>query len=267
MNILIKLTCLIGLVIAPILGNGTAPEGEGACCAGDKTEMTCSEGEMEGCDMSKCATMTKDECAAMCDEKGCSAEQKEKCMAMYDADGKFIGEGTTTTDSKIDADGNYIYDLGENVSFKLPNGTSLNVGKLSSENKLFTFLSDAAAKVDTDKSKGWISLDRTYFVSGKSELTEKSKEQVANLAAILKAYPNAKIKLGGYTDNTGALDLNKKISAERATYVKSQLEKAGVAAGRIVAEGYGPEHPVCTANDTKECQAQNRRVDIRVTNK
>jgi outer membrane protein OmpA-like peptidoglycan-associated protein len=103
--------------------------------------------------------------------------------------------------------------------------------------------------------------------SGKSELTEKSKEQVANIAAILKAYPNAKIKLGGYTDNTGALELNKKISAERAAFVKAQLEKAGVGAGRIVAEGYGPEHPICPANDTKECQAQNRRVDIRVTNK
>jgi hypothetical protein len=53
------------LVIAPILGNGTH-EGKDACCAGDKTEMTCGDSEMGKCDMSKCATMTKDECAAMC---------------------------------------------------------------------------------------------------------------------------------------------------------------------------------------------------------
>ena len=31
------------------------------------------------CDMSKCATMTKDECAKMCDSLGCSAEEK-KCV-------------------------------------------------------------------------------------------------------------------------------------------------------------------------------------------
>lgn len=72
MNILIKLTCLIGLVIAPILGNGTQSEGKAACCTGEKTEMKCTDSQMGKCDMSKCATMTKDECAAMCDKNGCS---------------------------------------------------------------------------------------------------------------------------------------------------------------------------------------------------
>ena len=54
MNILIKLTCLIGLVIAPILGSGhaTGDKKMGACCA----------------EHEKCDTMTKEECA----EKGCT---------------------------------------------------------------------------------------------------------------------------------------------------------------------------------------------------
>jgi K(+)-stimulated pyrophosphate-energized sodium pump len=43
------------------------------------------------CDMSKCATMTKEECAKMCDSVGCSPEEKEMCMSHYDKDGKFIG--------------------------------------------------------------------------------------------------------------------------------------------------------------------------------
>ena len=111
MNILIKLTCLIGLVIAPILGGHTAGEAtdKASCCA--KTEQCASmskeECEEKGCtnascevkgsaagkcDMSKCATMTKEECAAMCDKNGCSAEDKAKCMAMYDENGKFKGE-------------------------------------------------------------------------------------------------------------------------------------------------------------------------------
>lgn len=264
MNILIKLTCLVGLVIAPLLGNGHGNESckkEGSACC---SEM--KEGEMNGkCDMSKCATMSKDECAKMCDSLGCSADQKAKCMAMYDENGKYIGEGTAT--SKVDADGNYIYDLGSVGEIKLPSGAVLKVGEVSSEKKLFSFLSDATTKVDADKTKGWISLDRTYFKLGKSELTEKSKEQVDNIAKILKDFPKATIKLGGYTDNTGSVDANNKISAERANFVKNELVKAGIAASRISAEGYGPQHPICAANDTKECQAQNRRVDIRVTNK
>jgi hypothetical protein len=32
------------------------------------------------CDMSKCANMTKEECAAYCDSVGCSAEEKEFCL-------------------------------------------------------------------------------------------------------------------------------------------------------------------------------------------
>lgn len=57
MNILIKLTCLIGLVIAPILGNGSHTiSGKAACCA--TTEM--------------CTSMSKEECLAKgCDSKTC----------------------------------------------------------------------------------------------------------------------------------------------------------------------------------------------------
>ena len=88
MNILIKLTCLIGLVIAPILGGHGATTGHGACCS--KTEMVCCDSAK--CDLSKCADMTKEECAKMCEDNGCSEECKAKCMAMYDENGKFIGK-------------------------------------------------------------------------------------------------------------------------------------------------------------------------------
>ncbi|SFB03593.1 K(+)-stimulated pyrophosphate-energized sodium pump [Flavobacterium swingsii] len=93
MNILIKLTCLIGLVIAPILGNGSHSEtsAKSACCASEvKTEIkSCAASK---CDMTKMATMTKDECAKMCEEKGCTAEEKAECMSHYDEAGKFKGE-------------------------------------------------------------------------------------------------------------------------------------------------------------------------------
>ncbi len=98
MNILIKLTCLVGLVIAPIMGDGHASEGDvnSACCAkkemcADKTACAPhGEGKMV-CDMSKCAEMTKEECAAMCDSMKCSAEEREMCLSHYDENGKWIG--------------------------------------------------------------------------------------------------------------------------------------------------------------------------------
>jgi K(+)-stimulated pyrophosphate-energized sodium pump len=93
MNILIKLMSIVSLVIAPYIAQpSTEMEGMDACCEQKKEAACCEKGSNMGkCDMSLCATMTKDECAAYCDKMGCSAEEKEHCMSMYDADGKFIG--------------------------------------------------------------------------------------------------------------------------------------------------------------------------------
>ena len=117
MNILIKLTCLVGLVIAPLLGGHNATTSNShcrteqcatmckkenctpatcthECCAAETNKAACcseSSKMVSKCDMSKCATMTKEECAKMCDSLGCSAEEKEMCMSHYDKEGKFIG--------------------------------------------------------------------------------------------------------------------------------------------------------------------------------
>jgi K(+)-stimulated pyrophosphate-energized sodium pump len=113
MNILIKLTCLIGLVIAPILGNGHASadkntnsngtklecQGENGQCksgmqSGKCTEKDCckKDNAMLGkCDMNECAKMTKEACAKMCDENGCTPAEKKACLAHFDENGKWIG--------------------------------------------------------------------------------------------------------------------------------------------------------------------------------
>lgn len=173
---------------------------------------------------------------------------------------------TETTLGKLDENENFIYDLGAMEPIKLGN-TTLEVGKNSSEMKLYSFLSDKNTVVDTvDKTQGWITLDRVYFEKGKAVLTPESKVQIKNIATILSAFPDAHVKLGGYTDNSGNEETNIKISDERAKTALKELIHEGVAATRAKAEGYGPKHPVAD-NSTKEGMAQNRRVDIRITKK
>jgi K(+)-stimulated pyrophosphate-energized sodium pump len=113
MNILIKLTCLIGLVIAPILGNGHASADKNTNSNGTKMECQgengqCKSGMQSGkctekdrckkdnamlgkCDMNECAKMTKEACAKMCDENGCTPAEKKACLAHFDENGKWIG--------------------------------------------------------------------------------------------------------------------------------------------------------------------------------
>ena len=166
-----------------------------------------------------------------------------------------------------EASGNYIYDVGSPTELRLADGTTLTVGANSTESRLYQFLNDASQTVnDADKTQGWISLDRVYFETGKASLTAESQAQLRNIAAILKAFPNAAIKLGGYTDNVGQADRNLTLSADRANAARKAVMDNGIDAARVQAEGYGQEHPLAS-NDTPEGRAQNRRVDVRVTRK
>lgn len=160
--------------------------------------------------------------------------------------------------------GDWVYDLGATIKKKLADGTEFEVGVNSVEYKLLEFIEDVNLPVDKTT---WFTLDRIYFETGSSNLKAESKDQLDRLAAIMKAYPSVKLKIGGYTDNTGSDVVNMALSSERAEAAKAELINRGVAEERLEAEGYGPQHPVCPANDTPECRAKNRRVDVRVTAK
>jgi K(+)-stimulated pyrophosphate-energized sodium pump len=83
MNILIKLMSIVSLVIAPYIAEPSSGKNAGAdACCEQKMEAACCEkgGEMGKCDMSLCATMTKEECAAHCD-KMLVVLQKKKNIA------------------------------------------------------------------------------------------------------------------------------------------------------------------------------------------
>ncbi|SOD78905.1 sodium-translocating pyrophosphatase [Spirosoma fluviale] len=142
-------------------------------------------------------------------------------------------------------------------------GVDLNlsgVGKI--EEQLIEFInSDKAVDKET-----WFDFDKLTFETGKATLKPESQVQLGNVAQILKAYPTVKVKVGGYTDNTGVVASNLKLSQDRANSVRVELEKLGIDKDRLAAEGYGQEHPVAS-NDTEEGRAQNRRISMRVTEK
>ena len=124
--------------------------------------------------------------------------------------------------------------------------------------------------IESDKvvdKETWLNFDRLTFKTGSAELDmDKSKDQLNNMFEILKAFPNVKLKVGGYTDNTGDANANLKLSSDRASAVKSELIKLGISDARVESEGYGIEHPIAT-NDTEEGRAANRRTSVRVTEK
>lgn len=175
-----------------------------------------------------------------------------------------VNDAVAGIKGSVDAAGNWITDLGKEISLMLPGNIELKVGENSIENKLVEFIKEGNHDEETLKNT-WFTMDRLYFETGKSTLTADSKTQLLNIASIMKAYPKVSIKLGGYTDSDGDDAMNMKLSDARAKAAKYELQQLGVPSSRMDAEGYGEQFPVCPANDTPECKAQNRRIDIRVT--
>jgi OmpA-OmpF porin, OOP family len=165
------------------------------------------------------------------------------------------------------ATGDFIYDLGKMISIDLPNnGGKLEVGENSTENKLFTFLSDKSEALDTVKGN-WFEFTNVRFKSGGAVIDSSSMAQIKNIASICKAFPAAQFKFGGYTDNSGDSAKNVTLSQKRADAVLSEFKKQGVAASAFTgAKGYGPEHPIGD-NATAEGRAMNRRVAVNVKSK
>ena len=94
-----------------------------------------------------------------------------------------------------------------------------------------------------------------------ANLQASSKPLLDNLASAMNSerLASLKFRVEGHTDAKGKPDYNQKLSELRANAVKAQLEKLGVVAPRLIAQGKGDTEP---ANPGDKFAAENRRVKI-----
>ena len=87
---------------------------------------------------------------------------------------------------------------------------------------------------------------------------------LTKVADKLKACPDSKAAVGGYTDNTGDDAINIPLSENRAKSVGDFLISQGVTGANVTSKGYGAANPIAS-NDTPDGRAQNRRVEITIS--
>ncbi|WP_294276234.1 sodium-translocating pyrophosphatase [uncultured Chryseobacterium sp.] len=228
MNILIKLMSIVSLVIAPTL-----------------------------------AVIHKDKIEA---ERAAKIERLTGTVASQPVQGPTgspaISPAMLETKGHLNENGDFVYETGNVQQVKLKGGKTISIGDGTQLYQMYTLLKRKdQTLLNPDQ---WFTIENLYFENGSSDLKAGADAQLLNLAEIMNAYPDLKIKIGGYTDNTGNEESNQSLSNLRAQTAKLKLLEIGIAADRIEAEGYGSQHPVCVANDTDECKARNRRIDIRV---
>lgn len=114
-------------------------------------------------------------------------------------------------------------------------------------------------------SRGSVILQGVTFAFNSSRLSASSRSVLEQVAAGLKAHPRLKVQLQGYTDSTGTVAYNLKLSQRRAESVRRFILSEGVEPGQLQARGYGPADPIAS-NRTASGRAQNRRVVLEVLN-
>lgn len=90
-------------------------------------------------------------------------------------------------------------------------------------------------------------------------------KELDGMLAIMNKFPLSEFAVKGYTDTTGSVSGNLKLSDKRANAVKNYLVENGIDASRLTAKGYGQDSPIDT-NDTRAGRTNNRRVEVKVTN-
>jgi OOP family OmpA-OmpF porin len=132
----------------------------------------------------------------------------------------------------------------------------------------------ASAKVSQPASQPKISRDETgtieqpvvFGVLGKTDLPERARPHLDEVAEILKKYPDVRILIIGHTCSIGTKAENVKVGRYRAEAVASYLVGRGVPIEKMELRSAGESNPAWP-NSTPAGRSKNRRVTIECINK
>jgi len=127
-------------------------------------------------------------------------------------------------------------------------------------------INDPDIEVNVEKGVVFISIaDKLLFKSGSYNVTDRAKEVLAKVAAVINSKPNFEAMVESHTDNVpyskGVLIDNWDLSVKRATSVVRVLEELKVNPQQLIAAGRSYYVPL-VENDTAENKAKNRRTRI-----
>lgn len=102
------------------------------------------------------------------------------------------------------------------------------------------------------------------FDKGSSAIKVGTQPSLYALGQILNRHQDVRVRLVGYSDNSGDADFNVALSKNRARSVSEYLTVHGIDPVRITVEGRGDADPV-DDNSSAAGRARNRRVEIFLT--
>ncbi len=187
-----------------------------------------------------------------------------------------ISAALETSEARAREQSVQILDLGKRLNAALANKVA-ELARYRSE--FFGKLRDALGNVQGVRIEGdrFVFQSEVLFDSASADLSGVGPDQIRRLAATLKEIAGRippdidwVLRVDGHTDirpiRTVQFPSNWELSAARAIAVVKQLIAAGIPANRLVAAGFGAEHPL-NRGATVNALAQNRRIEFKLTNR
>jgi outer membrane protein OmpA-like peptidoglycan-associated protein len=106
--------------------------------------------------------------------------------------------------------------------------------------------------------------EKLNFDSAKSAVRAEDAAEIDQVAATLKQYGTARIRIAGYADARGNDAANMALGKARADSIKAALVAKGVDAARVETVSGGETDPV-DSNATASGRFENRRTELVVT--
>lgn len=112
-------------------------------------------------------------------------------------------------------------------------------------------------------------LNNVFFDFDKYSLRPESFVELERVVSFLDEYPNIEIEMSAHTDSKGSDEYNYTLSDNRARSVREYILSKGIAAKRIISQGYGETKPVADnanpdGSDNPEGRQLNRRVEFKI---
>lgn len=126
----------------------------------------------------------------------------------------------------------------------------------------------AAAAAEAEKAAAYqraadAALKNINFAFDKSEIREADKGKLQAIADFLKAYPQAKIQIGGHCDERGTVEYNLALGERRSHAAQAYLVGLGVASDRLTTISFGKEKPLVAGHDDQSW-LENRRDEFKL---
>jgi OOP family OmpA-OmpF porin len=121
---------------------------------------------------------------------------------------------------------------------------------------------DGCPYADLPATNAALVLDNVNFRPSRAVLLPAAMTTLDKIAIAIKATPNSRWEIGGYTSSVGQAPRNLRLSQQRADAVKAYLIGKGVPTASLTSVGYGAQRPIAS-NRTAAGRGKNMRVEIK----